>query len=63
MIFPIENIWKHYKNKYKAINIAALYARKIKDEQGQHSVDSKVSPIREALIKCSAGVIKYKYKE
>ncbi len=60
MIFPIEKIWYNYGNKYKAINIAALFARKIKDEQLQGLVDKKVNPIREALIKCAAGVIKYK---
>lgn len=60
MIFLMENIWKHYGNKYKSINIAALYARKIKDKQLQGLIDRKVSPIREALIKCSVGALKYK---
>ncbi|MCX7995219.1 MAG: DNA-directed RNA polymerase subunit omega [candidate division WOR-3 bacterium] len=60
MLFPIEKIWEHYKNKYLAINIAALYARKIKDDQLQGLIDKSVNPIKEALIKCSAGKIKYK---
>uniref|UniRef100_A0A7C6EHF2 DNA-directed RNA polymerase n=1 Tax=candidate division WOR-3 bacterium TaxID=2052148 RepID=A0A7C6EHF2_UNCW3 len=60
MIFSIERFWEHYKNKYRAINIAALYARKVKDEQLQGLIDKKVNPIKEALIKCSVGVIKYK---
>jgi|UniRef100_A0A7V3RHP1 DNA-directed RNA polymerase subunit K/omega len=60
MIFPIEEIWKHYGNKYKAINVAALYARKIKDDQIQGLIDKNVNPIIEALIKCKNNLIRYK---
>ncbi|MEO0161225.1 MAG: hypothetical protein ABIL39_00975 [candidate division WOR-3 bacterium] len=61
MIFPIEKIWEHYKNnKYLAINVGALYARKVKDDQSQGLIDKNLNPIKEALIKLSAGKIKYK---
>ncbi|MEO0095506.1 MAG: hypothetical protein ABIL18_05730 [candidate division WOR-3 bacterium] len=61
MIFPIEKIWEHYNNnKYLAINVAALYARKVKDEQIQGLAPKDVNPIKEALVKCALGKIKYK---
>ncbi|MGB9721824.1 MAG: hypothetical protein ACPL28_10140 [bacterium] len=60
MIFPIDKIWEHYKNKYLAINIAALHARRVKDKQLQGLIDKAVNPIKEALLECSAGKIKYK---
>ncbi len=60
MIFSPEKIWEHYENKYRAINIAALYARKIKDEQLQGLIDKTVNPIKESLLKCIKGEIKYK---
>ncbi|MEO0205896.1 MAG: hypothetical protein ABIL22_04380 [candidate division WOR-3 bacterium] len=60
MIFPIDKIWDHYGNKYKAINIAALYARRVKDKQLQGLIDRAINPIKEALFACSAGQIKIK---
>jgi len=60
MIFPIDKIWENYQNKYKAINIASLYARRIKDKQLQGLIDRTVNPIKEALFNCSKGEIKYK---
>ncbi|MEO0142945.1 MAG: hypothetical protein ABIL70_00190 [candidate division WOR-3 bacterium] len=60
MFFPIEKIWEHYKNKYKAINIGALYSRKLKDEQSQGLGDKDINPIKESLIKLSLGKIKAK---
>ncbi len=60
MIFPIDKIWEHYQNKYKAINIAALHARRIKDKQLQGLIDKAVNPVKEALISCIKGEIKYK---
>jgi DNA-directed RNA polymerase subunit K/omega len=60
MIFPIDKVWDHYQNKYKAINIAALYARRVKDKQLQGLIDKAVNPIKEALFECSGGKIKYK---
>ena len=60
MIEELDRILPHYKNKYKAINIAALYARKVKDQQLQGLLDKKVNPIEEALKKCALGLIRYK---
>lgn len=60
MIFPIDKILEHYQNKYKAINITALYARRVKDKQIQGLLDKTVNPIKEALINCIKGEIKYK---
>ncbi len=60
MFFPIERIWEYYKNKYKAINIGALYARKLKDDQTQGLEEKDTNPIKEALIKLSIGKIKAK---
>lgn len=60
MIFPIDRIWEHYQNKYKAINIGALHARRIKDKQLQGLIDRAVNPIEAALKSCIKGEIKYK---
>uniref|UniRef100_A0A7C4XJH6 DNA-directed RNA polymerase n=1 Tax=candidate division WOR-3 bacterium TaxID=2052148 RepID=A0A7C4XJH6_UNCW3 len=60
MYFPIEKIWEHYKNKYKAINIGALYARKLKDEQTQGLSEKNTNPIKESLIKLAMGKIRAK---
>lgn len=60
MIFPIDEIWKHYQNKYKSINIAALHARRIKDKQLQGLIDKTINPIKEALFSCIKGEIKFK---
>ncbi len=57
---PIDEIWESYKNKYKAINIAALYARRVKDKQLQGLLDKMISPVKDALVKTSKGEIKYK---
>lgn len=51
MIFPIERIWERYDNKYKAINVAALESRKMKEEQVKGLVDSNVNLILEVLKK------------
>ena len=59
MIVPIEKIWQKFKNKYKAVNIASLEARKLKDEQGKGLVDEKINPILESIRKLLAGKIKY----
>lgn len=60
MIFPIDKIWEYYQNKYKAINIASLYARRIKDKQLQGLIDKTINPVIEALISAIKGEIKYK---
>ncbi|MGB7055098.1 MAG: DNA-directed RNA polymerase subunit omega [bacterium] len=59
MIIPIEKIWQKFKNKYKAVNIASLEARKLKEEQGKGLVDEKINPVLEAIRKLLAGKIKY----
>jgi DNA-directed RNA polymerase subunit K/omega len=60
MIVPVEKIWQRFQNKYKAINIAALEARKLKEEQGKGLADEKINPVLEAIRKLLVGKIKYK---
>jgi len=55
MIFPIERIWERYDNKYKAINVAALEARKMKEEQVKGLVDANTNLILEVLKKLLIG--------
>ncbi len=62
MIVPIEKIWQKFENKYKAINIAALEARRIKDEQNKGLIDEKINPIYEAIKRLIKGKIKYQEK-
>jgi len=59
MIVSIEKIWKHFENKYKAVNVASLEARKVKDEHSKGLLDPKVNPIFEAMRKLIAGKIRY----
>lgn len=59
MIIPVEKIWQRFKNKYMAVTVASLEARKLKDEQGKGLVDEKINPILESLRKLLAGKIKY----
>ena len=59
MIVPIEKIWHKFKNKYKAVNIAALEARKLKEEQGKGLADEKINPILESIKRLLSGKIKY----
>jgi DNA-directed RNA polymerase subunit K/omega len=60
MIFTIEKIWEKYDNKYKAINIAALESRKLKDHQVKGLVDQNMNLIIESLRKLMSGKIRYK---
>jgi DNA-directed RNA polymerase subunit K/omega len=60
MIFTIEKIWEKYDNKYKAINIAALEARKLKEDQVKGLVDQSTNLILESLRKLMSGKIRYK---
>ncbi len=55
MIFPIEKIWERFDNKYKAINVAALESRKMKEEQVKGLVDPNVNLILEVLKKLLGG--------
>jgi DNA-directed RNA polymerase subunit K/omega len=59
MIVPVEKIWQKFQNKYKAVNIASLEARKLKEEQGKGLVDEKINPILESIRKLLSGKIKY----
>ncbi len=59
MIIPVEKIWKRFQNKYKAINVASLEARKLKEEQGKGLVDEKMNPILEAMRRLLGEKIKF----
>jgi DNA-directed RNA polymerase subunit K/omega len=59
MIVPVEKIWQKFQNKYKAVNIASLEARKLKDEQGKGLADEKINPVLESIRKLLSGKIKY----
>lgn len=60
MIVPVEKIWHKFQNKYKAVNIASLEARKLKEEQSKGLVDEKINPVLESIRKLLSGKIKYK---
>ena len=60
MIIPVEKIWKKFQNKYKAINVASLEARKLKDEQGKGLVDEKMNPILESMRRLLSEKIKFR---
>ncbi len=55
----MEKIYKKYENKYRAINIASLEARRIKDEQTKGLLEAQINPVFEAVRKLIAGKIKY----
>jgi len=59
MIVPVEKIWQKFQNKYKAVNIASLEARKLKDEQGKGLADEKINPVLESIKKLLSGKIKF----
>jgi DNA-directed RNA polymerase subunit K/omega len=59
MIVSPEKIFKLYQNKYKAINIAAVEARKLKDHQINGLLEAQVNPVFEALRKLLSGKIDY----
>jgi len=59
MIVPIEKIWKKFANKYKAINVASLEARRLKDAQSKGLIEENFNVIFEAIRKLVAGKIKY----
>lgn len=60
MIFQIEPIWHKYGNRYKAITVASLEARKLKDEQSKGLFDQNINHILVALKKLTTGKIRYK---
>jgi DNA-directed RNA polymerase subunit K/omega len=59
MIVPTEKIYKRFENKYKAVNVASLQARKLKDDQTKGLLEENVNPIFEAIRKLIAGKIKF----
>ncbi len=59
MIIPTEKIYKRYSNKYKAVNVASLEARKLKDDQTKGLLEEHVNPVFEAMRMLLAGKIKY----
>ncbi|MBN2621035.1 hypothetical protein JXB22_08095 [candidate division WOR-3 bacterium] len=59
MIVSPEIIFRLYKNKYKAINIAALEARRLKDRQANGLLEEHMNPVFEALRKLLVGKIAY----
>lgn len=59
MIIPIEKIWEKFQNKYKAVNIASLEARKLKEDQGKGLADEKMNPVLEAMRKLLSERIKF----
>jgi DNA-directed RNA polymerase subunit K/omega len=59
MIVPVEKIWQKFQNKYKAVNIASLEARKLKDEQGKGLADEKINPVLESIRRLLSGKIKF----
>lgn len=60
MIFPMEKILEKFDNKYKAINIVSMEARRLKDEQSKGLMDKNSNPVLDALKKLIVGKIKYK---
>jgi len=59
MIVPVEKIWKKFQNKYKAINVASLEARRLKEEQGKGLVDEKMNPVLESMRRLLSEKIKF----
>lgn len=59
MIVPVEKIWKRFQNKYKAVNVASLEARRLKEEQGKGLVDEKMNPILESIRRLLSEKIKF----
>lgn len=59
MIVPTEKIYERFDNKYKAVNVAALEARKLKEDQIKGLLPEQVNPIFETLRKLIVGKIRY----
>jgi DNA-directed RNA polymerase subunit K/omega len=59
MIVPTEKIYKKFDNKYMAVNVTSLEARKLKDEQVKGLLEGHVNPIFEAIRRLIAGKIRY----
>jgi len=59
MIVPTEKIYERFENKYKAVNVTSLQARKFKDDQVKGLLEEHVNPVFEAIKKMLAGKIRY----
>lgn len=59
MIVSHEILLNLYKNKYRAINIAAVEARKLKDQQVNGLLEEHINVVFEALRKLLIGKIDY----
>ncbi|RKX69998.1 hypothetical protein DRP53_06455 [candidate division WOR-3 bacterium] len=60
---PFEKVWEKFDNKYLAVYLAALEARRINDLQRKHLYDPNVNPILEGIKRVIAGEVKWKEKE
>jgi len=60
MIIPAEKIYKRFENKYLAVNVAAIQARKLKEDQTKGLLEERVNPVFEAMRLLVAGSIRYK---
>ncbi len=60
MIIPIEKIHKYFGNKYRAVNIAAMEARRQKELQSKGLLEEHINPIIDALRKLAGNRIKFK---
>ncbi len=59
MILPTEKIYARFENKYKAVNVAALEARKLKDDQTKGLLEEHINPVFESMKKLVSGKIKW----
>ncbi len=55
----LEKIWEKYPNKYQALNIAALEARRVIDGIQKGEIQTSENIYDHALAKLVAGEIKY----
>lgn len=60
MIIAAEKIYKYFNNKYKAVNIAAMEARRQKELQSKGLLEEHVNPIIDSLKKLVVNKIHYK---
>ncbi len=61
-IVNIEKIFDRYDNKYKAVIIGALEARRLKELQKKHLYDVNANNIQEALKRLLDAKIKFQEK-
>jgi len=59
----IEKVWTKFDNKYLAVYLAALEARRINDLQRKHLYDPNLNPILEGIRRVIAGEVKWAEKK